>query len=76
MKYPHCKEEIDDKIVGKYFGVKGGKASKRELDPETARKMVEVREARKKGNVHEESCGCIYYANTFELIKECKDHPY
>lgn len=39
------------KIISDYMrelGRKGGQKSKRKLDPETARKMVEAREAKRK----------------------------
>lgn len=48
MDCPHCKKEIDDKLVGKYFASKGGKASSRTLSSEDAKAMVRKREAIKK----------------------------
>jgi hypothetical protein len=46
MKCPHCGKSL--KGLMQKIGSKGGKASRRTLTPEQARKMVEAREAKKK----------------------------
>ncbi len=48
MKCPHCLKEIDDKILGKHLAKKGGKASKRSLSSEDAKKMAAQRKGKKK----------------------------
>lgn len=47
MKCPHCAEDIDEKLISKYFASKGGKISKRVLTSEQAKAMVKSRENRK-----------------------------
>lgn len=51
MKCPHCNAPIDDKLISKHLASKGGKASKRQLSPETAKKMVEAREKKRKATI-------------------------
>ena len=48
MICPHCKKDIDDKLINKHFASKGGAASKRKLSPEAQEKMQAGREANKK----------------------------
>lgn len=53
MKCPNCGKQIN---IGKQmakWGAKGGAKSKRILTPEQARKMVEAREAKRKGKTNE-----------------------
>jgi len=53
MKCPLCSKPIDDKLISKHLASKGGKASKRQLNPETARKMVEAREKKRKADLEQ-----------------------
>lgn len=53
MKCPHCTKPIDDKLISKHLASKGGKASKRQLSPETAKKMVEAREKKRKAAIEQ-----------------------
>ena len=54
MKCPHCDMLINDKLISKHLASKGGKASKRQLSSETARKMVEAREKKRKATIKQE----------------------
>ena len=53
MDCPHCNTPIDDKLISKHLASKGGKASKRQLSPETAKKMVEAREKKRKATIEQ-----------------------
>ena len=39
MICPHCKKDIDDKLINKHFASIGGKASKRKLSSAAQEKM-------------------------------------
>lgn len=43
MNCPNCDAPIPEQLIAKHFASKGGKASRRSLDSETARQMVEAR---------------------------------
>jgi len=53
MNCPHCTKPIDDKLISKHLASKGGKASKRQLSSETAKKMVEEREKKRKATIEQ-----------------------
>lgn len=43
MKCPYCLKAIDDKLIGKHLGRKGGEKSVRKLSPEDAKKTAAQR---------------------------------
>ena len=47
MKCPHCKKNIDDKLIGKHLASKGGSKSKRSISPIAQKKLQDARKAKK-----------------------------
>ena len=44
MICPHCEETIDDAVLAKHLGAKGGRAGKGSLTSAQAKKLVDIRE--------------------------------